>query len=57
LYKLCLFTNFCGCDDHHYVVGYSKKHKKVTTLRMDCIEKSEVTIMYAVPNEDIFTEV
>ncbi len=57
MYKLCLFTNFCGCDDHHYVVGYSKKHKKVTTLRMDCIEKSEVTIMYAVPNEDIFTEV
>lgn len=47
LYELCPFTTFWS-DDRYYVVGYSKKHKKVATFRIDRIEKPEVTLVDAI---------
>ena len=34
LYEFCPFTTFWS-DDRYYVVGYSKKHKKIATFRID----------------------
>ena len=36
------------------MVGYSKKHKKIATFRIDRIEKPEVTAEDAVPSPDDF---
>lgn len=53
LYELCPFTTFWS-DDRYYVLGYSKKHKKIATFRIDRIEKPEVTGIDAVPCPDDF---
>lgn len=53
LYEFCPFTTFWS-DDRYYVVGYSKKHKKIATFRIDRIEKPEVTVVDAVPRPDDF---
>lgn len=53
LYELCPFTTFWS-DDRYYVVGYSKKHRKIATFRIDRMEKPEVTTVDAVPRPDNF---
>lgn len=53
LYEFCPFTTFWS-DDRYYVVGYSKKHKKIATFRIDRIEKPEVTTVDAVPRPNDF---
>lgn len=53
LYELCPFTTFWS-DDRYYVVGYSKKHRKIATFRIDRIEKPEVTNIDAVSRPDDF---
>lgn len=40
-YELSPYTMIWS-DDHYYVVGYSKKHKKICTYRVDRIEKPNV---------------
>ena len=37
------------CDDHYYVVGHSRKHKKIVAFRVDRIEKPELVEGDAVP--------
>lgn len=53
LYEISPFTTFWS-DDRYYVVGYSKKHRKIATFRIDRMEKPEVTTEDAVPRPDDF---
>lgn len=53
LYELSPFTTFWS-DDRYYVVGYSKKHRKIATFRIDRMEKPEVTTEDAVSRPDDF---
>lgn len=41
-------------EDHYYVVGFSKKHGKIATFRIDRIAQSKVIEMDAVPKPKTF---
>lgn len=53
LYELSPFTTFWS-DDRYYVVGYSRKHRKIATFRIDRMEKPEVTTEDAIPTPSDF---
>ncbi|WP_317854478.1 WYL domain-containing protein [Chakrabartyella piscis] len=42
VYHLCPYTTFWR-DDHYYVVGYSKKHEKITVFRIDRMGHTSLT--------------
>lgn len=41
LYEICPYTTFWS-DDHYYVVGYSRKHRKITVFRIDRMDKTRL---------------
>lgn len=39
VYEVCPYTTFWS-DDHYYVIGYSKKHEKITVFRIDRMDET-----------------
>ena len=52
-YVVSPYTMICS-DDHYYMIGYSNKHKKVVTFRVDCIVQAEVLAITAYPTPTEF---
>lgn len=42
-------------EDHYYVVGFSEKHQKITTFRVDCMKKVNILSADAVEKPDDFS--
>ena len=41
VYEVCPYTTFWS-DDHYYMVGYSRKHRKITVFRIDRMDKTRL---------------